>query len=374
VLAACVVNARGEVVRADFGSNNVLWRMRHGPHVVETEITPDASNFNGIALRLRQIDPTVRTKPVEIPILKNQTMLGRLRLLISESDIYREIEADAREITRRLWSVVLAFVGVLGLALYLMARLFHRQIHLLQENEKLDRMAYVGTLASGLAHEIRNPLNAMSVNLSVAEEELAASNGAVSPTAGRALGLLRREIGRLNRTVGSFMEFAHPSVERRERTRLRPLVNEVLDLLQPQIEESGTEVEVDVPEDAELLADFSGLRQVLYNVILNAIQAMSGAGKEDGPPRRLSIGGRRESAQWLLWVEDTGPGIPAGDEDRIFEVFHSTKAAGSGFGLSIARAIIASHDGDIRPRRREEGGLRIEITLPETGPRAARRA
>ena len=125
-------------------------------------------------------------------------------------------------------------------------------------------------------------------------------------------------------------------------------------------------VEVNLPKDAELEADFSGLRQVLYNVVLNAIQAMA-----DSPvdKRRLQIGGRRESAQWFLWVRDTGPGVPEGEEDKVFEVFHSTKAAGSGFGLSIARAIIDSHDGDIRMRRAEGGGSQVEIILPETGRR-----
>ena len=372
VLAACVVNTRGEVVRADFGQNPAIRKVLLSKQGMEAEIAPDPGNFTNITVRLREIDPAFKTRPMEIPIVKGKDLVGRLRLLISESDIYRDIEAASREITRRLWSVLLAFVGVLALALYLMARLFRRQLHLVEENEGLDRMAYVGTLASGLAHEIRNPLNAMSVNLSVAEEEIAVGDAKALDTTRRILDLLRREIGRLNHAVTGFMEFAHPSVGRRERTPLRPLVEEVLELLRPRIEECGATVEVLVPADAELLADFSGLRQVLYNVILNALQAM--AANAEGRERCLTIGGRRESAQWLLWIEDTGPGVPPGEEEKIFEVFHSTKAAGTGLGLSIARAIIVSHDGDIHVARREGGGLRVEVILPEIGQNAWRRS
>ena len=366
VIAACIVDSQGNVVIESFGNNKMAYKLHDGEKELNAEInTPDPSNFTALGIRLRQIDPTLELKPVEVPIMKNEARMGRLRLLISQSDIYNDIEAAARQINRLLWSAQFAFVGVLALALYLMARLFRRQMHLLEENEKLDRMAYVGTLASGLAHEIRNPLNAMSMNVSIAEEEVAADgNGSNSETANRALGMLRREIGRLNRSVTSFMEFAHPAVDRREKTRLRPLIDEVVDLLKPQVEETGTQVEIDISDDTELLADFSGLRQVIYNVVLNAIQAMS-ENRKDGGVNRLIIGGRRESAQWLLWIEDNGPGVSAGDEERIFEVFHSTKAAGSGFGLSIARAVIASHDGEIRAMRGENGGLRIEITLPD---------
>lgn len=141
---------------------------------------------------------------------------------------------------------------------------------------------------------------------------------------------------------------------------------EVLELLQPHLEEGKIRTVVDLPEDTWLEADFSGLRQVLYNVVLNGVQAMTDAGIPE-ESRCLLIGGRRESAQWFLWVEDDGPGIPPEKREKVFEVFETNKAAGSGFGLAIARGIIQSHGGDIRARAGEKGGARIEITLPETG-------
>ena len=360
VMAFVLLDSQGQVVLSDVGHAAEMANLQRDKDGVK--VLMKVGDLESIEVELRRAHPDLRR--VELPVDRLDPARGNMRFLISETGIYREIDSAARSITKHLWSVLLAFTGVLALGLYLMARSFRRQVRLIQDNERLDRMAYVGTLASGLAHEIRNPLNAMAVNLTVAEEEAVAGQEGSSDIIRRALAHIQREVKRLNRSVTHFMEFALPETHRREKVDLRPVIEEVLELLKPQIEESGTPVTLDLPEEAWLEADFSGLRQVLYNVILNALQAM--AGQEPGN-RRLTIGGRRESAQWFLWIDDTGEGIPAGEEKKVFEVFHSTKAAGSGFGLAIARAIIKSHDGEIAARCREQGGTRIEITLPETG-------
>lgn len=363
VMAVCVLDGRGNVVMSGLGTNPDLFQVRKDKDGVLA--TADASDFRKIQVRLRPKHPEMRTVEVKMPE-QGEASGGRIRFLVSESEIYRNMERTSQELTRRLLSVVLAFIGVLALGIYLMSRLLRSHVDVLNRNQQLDRMAYVGTLASGLAHEIRNPLNAMAVNLDVADEEVAAGEEGSADMVRRSLGIIRREVNRLNRSLTGFMAFAHPEAGRRDRTALRPVVDEVLDLLSPQVADAGVEVEVELPQDAELRADFSGLRQVLYNVVLNAVQAMS---EQEAGPRFLRIGGRRESAQWFLWIEDTGPGVPEGSEQKVFEVFHTTKAAGSGFGLSIARAIIESHDGDIRMVRSRQGGSRVEIILPETGKR-----
>jgi signal transduction histidine kinase len=360
LVAFCLLDPQGNVILSDVGHTAEMISLQKNNDGVKASLS--VKDLDSIEVQLRRTHPELRR--AELPVDRQDATKGNMQFLISETGSYKEIDSAARSITKHLWSVLLAFTGVLALGLYLMARSFRRQLRLLQENERLDRMAYVGTLASGLAHEIRNPLNAMAVNLTVAEEEAAAGQEGSGDVIRRALDYIQKEVNRLNRSVTHFMEFALPETHRREEMDLRPLVEEVLELLKPQIKESGVQVTVDLPEEARLEADFSGLRQVLYNVVLNAVQAMSG--QEPGE-RRLSIGGRRESAQWFLWIDDTGEGIPAGEEKKVFEVFHSTKAAGSGFGLAIARAIIKSHDGEIAARRREQGGTRIEITLPETG-------
>jgi signal transduction histidine kinase len=364
VMAVCVLDSEGNVVLTDTGAKPELLDLVKDEKGVEASF--DLGDFNSIRVRLKEHHPSLRE--VKVPIVKDNIVMGNMLFLVSESNIYKDIQSAAMEIRRRLYSVLMAFIGVLSLGLYLTGRLFRRQMRLRADNERLDRMAYVGTLAAGLAHEIRNPLNAMSVNLAVAREELEAGEQGSSEIARRALELIQRETGRLDQSMTSFMQFARPDANRHDSVELRLVLREVLELLRPQIEDYGIELAMDLPEETRLRGDFSGLRQVLYNVALNAIQAM-GAQAREGRPRRLVIGGRRESAQWFIWIEDSGPGIPVGHEEKIFEVFHSTKAAGSGFGLAIARAIMESHEGGIVARRVEGGGTRIEITLPETSRR-----
>lgn len=371
VVAMAVLDPEGNVVYTAVNRDSEVLRVARNDDGTSLTLDTRGRDVSSIGVELLHKTPGLRSVEREFPIQADGHLLGRLRFLISDSPIYRDIEATGREITGRLRSVVLAFTGVLALGFYLIARLVRRQMHLLADNEKLDRMAYVGTLASGLAHEIRNPLNAMAMNLAVAEEELGAGAEGSAETARQAAALIRREIERMNRSVTGFLAFARPEAHRLQATDLKALMEEVLELLGPQIAASDATVEVDLPEHARLEADFSGLRQVLYNTLLNALQAVA-APENAGRPRRVSVGGRRESAQWLLWVEDTGPGIPPGDEAKVFEAFHTTKAGGSGFGLSIARAIVESHDGDIAARRTPKGGTRIEITLPETAPERLR--
>lgn len=364
-MAVCLMDTSGEVLLAEMGEEAGRIDLERDAEGFSAEIDP--SDFKSIRLHFQRSNPELKTTEIGVDLRRGNELLGELKFLVSRSDIYKNIESASREIARRLWGVVLAFIGVLALGFYLMGRLFRRQVALLEANERLDRMAYLGTLASGLAHEIRNPLNAMSVNLAVAREELdengLATPGDEKPLVHEALESLDEEVQRLNRSVTSFMEFARPSELRSGPLRLRALVDEVLELLEPRIREAGASVALALPEEDRLDADFSGLRQVLYNVVLNALEAAPGG--------RIEIGARRESAQWFVWIEDEGPGIEPGHEEHIFEVFHTTKAAGSGFGLSIARGIVEAHGGSIQARRRDTGGLRMEIVLPETGGRAS---
>ena len=365
-LAVRVVNEKREVVMTTVDGADIQISIENE---LDEEGKPLPLDFHKIQLHLKQKNPELRTVPLEIPIHRGKQLIGYLDFLVQESAIGREIETTGQQIGRLLWSLVFAFVSVLALGIYLVMLLSRRQVHLLAENEKLGRMAYVGTLASGLAHEIRNPLNAISVNLSVAREELDADDPQSPELLREAMGFMGREVERLNQSMTSFLAFARPEKVKVQTTDLRVVTDEILTLLSPQIQSANVRVVMELPSPAEVQADFSGLRQVLYNVILNAIQAMTEKTVPEGqtqPERVLTIGARRESAQWLLWVEDTGPGIPPGEEQRIFEAFHTTKPAGSGFGLSIARAIIDSHGGDILARRAAGGGARIEITLPET--------
>ncbi len=365
ILAVCLLDAQGRILSTGVDKKSDALSILESEDGTVVEVDP--SSLKSLRVAIRKTKPHLQPVEREFSIGQGPNIAGRMRFLIADSSMLRDLQATGSEITRRLWSVTLAFVGVLALGLYMVTRLAKREVALMEENEKLDRMAYVGTLASGLAHEIRNPLNAMSISLQVAQEDIEEATNERSPLTAQALTRIEREMQRLNQSVTSFLAFARPESSRQQEADLRDILDEVLELLNPAIEESGIDLQIELPdENATLKADFSGLRQVLYNIMLNAIQALS---SPRGPARKLRqmrVGGRRESAQWRLWVEDNGTGIQPGMENRIFEAFHTTKAGGSGFGLSIAKAVIDSHDGDITAHNLDTGGTRIEIILPET--------
>ncbi len=365
IMAVCLLDAQGRILSTGVDKKSKAFSILESESGTVVDVDP--SDLKSLRVAIRKTKPHLQPMEREFSIGQGPNIAGRMRFLFTDSSMLRDLQATGSEITRRLWSVTLAFVGVLAMGLYMVTRMARREVTLMEENEKLDRMAYVGTLASGLAHEIRNPLNAMSISLQVAQEDMENIGDGYSPLASQALARIEREMQRLNQSVTSFLAFARPESSRQQETDLREILDEVLELLNPAIEEGGIALQIELDEENTMLkADFSGLRQVLYNVMLNAIQALASPQGPTRKHRRLRVGGRRESAQWRLWVEDNGPGILPGMEERIFEAFHTTKAGGSGFGLSIAKAVVDSHDGDITAHSLDTGGTRVEIILPET--------
>ena len=219
-------------------------------------------------------------------------------------------------------------------------------------------MAYVGTLASGLAHEIRNPLNAMNVNLAVINEEIEEQP---SETAKRRKGViesLQRQISQLNTTLTNFLRFALPAKIQIAKINLIELLRDTLALLEPEMRQKGIRYELQAPETCDLPADPNALRQVFMNVLLNAIQALTRGEKH------IDINVDVHDRLCRVAIADTGEGIPEEQLESIFEVFHSTKPGGSGFGLAIARRIVSDHGGRIWAENVDGSGARIVIELP----------
>ncbi|GEM_PF-641394 len=282
-----------------------------------------------------------RTPLLMAPLDEKESPRLQVAMAIRDSATFRQIEQAGNRITQRVTlmasllslALILAFVAV-----YLLVK---GQTRLIQENETLNRMAYVGTLAGGLAHEIRNPLNAMSVNLGVVQEDLEDPRPDSEPRVRQIVGRLLHEVDELNQTVTDFMAYAIPRSSERELVEPAAIVQNVLDSLEEQIASRGVRVDTQLETAIEIEADATGLRQVFYNLLMNAIEAMTGA------LRKLTIRSWREGNMLCMDFSDTGEGIPAEDWEKIFEPFHSAKARGSGFGLPIARRIVREHGGRI---------------------------
>jgi signal transduction histidine kinase len=225
---------------------------------------------------------------------------------------------------------------------------------MLRRTLRAERLAAVGTLAAGLAHEIRNPLNSATLQLDVLCRRL--DRGETKPDALRPVAdLVRDEIKRLERLVNDFLAFVTPRPLDLKRTELAELCRSVCTFVHPEAEAAGVACVTDLEEQLPpLAADPERLRQVLLNLVRNAIEAMPEGGT-------LTLRARAAGEMVEIEVEDTGVGFA--DEAPIFDAFFTTKAQGTGLGLTIVHRIINDHGGTVRVRSRP-GSTCFTLALP----------
>ena len=277
----------------------------------------------------------------------------------------------AHVIPKLAWGGVV-FVLMLVLAFFHVVRLIDRTRRVEAEAAEQARLAEVGTMAAGLAHEIRNPLNAVNMNLQLFEEELqpvlaGAGSGALAalpdaavPSAGP-LHAVRGEIDRLSSLVTDFLAYARPQEPRREPRRMDEVVRECVELFRPMAEGAGVELSADLGVgDKESLVDAAMIKQALTNVLVNAIDVVPQPGGHVRVQTRCRPGGCE------IHVADDGPGVPE-DTEPLFRVFHSTKRGGFGLGLAISRSRVEKHGGTLTAENRPQGGAEFVITIPKDG-------
>jgi PAS domain S-box-containing protein len=224
----------------------------------------------------------------------------------------------------------------------------------LRQNEKL---AAVGTLAAGLAHEIRNPLNGAQLHLTFLERGLKRAHVDDHDTLD-AVRVVGDEIHRLGELVSEFLDFARPKPLEKKTHSLRALCERVLQLVAPAADAGNTTVSLDFPgSELEIEVDAAKVEQVLLNVLHNAIES---TGPTGGGAVTLRV--RRQPRRALIEVEDDGPGLPNA-EAPIFDAFFSTKPQGTGLGLAIAHRIVTDHGGTIDVSS-HPGSTVFRITLP----------
>lgn len=221
-------------------------------------------------------------------------------------------------------------------------------------------------LAAGLAHEIKNPLSTMAINLTLMEEELGGarrSPGApeLSPRDKRLekrVSQLQREVHRLEAIVDDFLRFARGGAINRAPADLVALVRETLDFVEPEDRAQAIRHHVELPLSLPLvMLDTGAFRQALLNLLVNARQAMPSGGE-------LIVRLKREGNYAELSITDTGVGMSAEELERCFEVYFSTKKHGTGLGLSTTRRIIEQHEGVITVVSEKGRGTNFSIVLP----------
>ncbi len=242
-----------------------------------------------------------------------------------------------------------------------------RQVRLHGEKRELSRraqmaekLAAVGTLTAGLSHEIRNPLNAAALQLTVLERRVQRLPRGEQPSLLEPLHLVRDEIRRLDHILEDFLQFARPRLFRPRMVEVVPVLTKVLDFLRGEAERRGIRIERHFDGSPAIAGDEERLRQVVMNLALNALEATP-----DGGWLRASCGAADEPGMVEIGVEDSGPGVPEEMRSRVFEPFFTTKAKGSGLGLPIVHAIVQQHGGAVSVEDAREGGARFVVRLPQ---------
>ncbi|MGB5694751.1 MAG: ATP-binding protein [Polyangiales bacterium] len=249
---------------------------------------------------------------------------------------------------------------LLGLATQVAVAVENSELY--HQMKEKDRLAALGEMAAGLAHEIRNPLGSIKASAQYLSETS-------DPEAeGREfLDIIVDEVDRLNRVVSSFLDYARPGHTDPEPISVSSAVQLTLQLLRPECDSAGVDLHVTMePDLPKARIDVERLRQVLINLIQNAVQAMTRGGSihvEARAQDRFRIGGG--PGRWVqISVRDTGPGIPPGLLGNLFVPFVTTKQQGTGLGLAISQRIVSEAGGRIDVRSREGFGTTFLVLLP----------
>lgn len=218
-----------------------------------------------------------------------------------------------------------------------------------------ERLAALGRITAGVAHEVKNPLNSMRLWLENLKESLPEDSDAGSR---QAVQVLDKEIDRLDAVVKRFLDFTRPMDVRLESTHLAEILREVLEIAHPQLQKAHVQVAQLLPIDVpEVYVDRALLKQAVLNLVLNAAEAMP-----DGGQLRLMLSRRGEVAE--ITVADTGRGIPPENKQKIFQLFFTTRPGGSGIGLASTFRIIQLHNGSIDFTSEVGRGTTFRIELP----------
>ena len=327
---------------------------------------------DGAAAQAVEREVTVAGRPVlefAGPITLGSSATGQLRLGLRLDDLRH---AERRVLVR----LVVSLAAALLLSLLALGTVWLRQAystltekHALAEAalRRRDRLSAMGELASTVAHEVRNPLNAIAMSGQRLRREFLGGAVAVAESdraeLEQLLGVLEGETRRINAIVQQFLAFARPPKLAPRETDLAALVGAAAEAMRPIASNRTVSLEVDVAGAGQALVDPDQLRTALDNLARNAIDATPAGG-------RVRIAARSDAKEHAIDVSDTGAGIAPEDLPRIFDLYFTTKPEGTGIGLAVTQQIISAHGGTIEVDSSAGAGTRMTIRLPRTAGEA----
>lgn len=256
-----------------------------------------------------------------------------------------------------LWGMIYGLLGALVIAGAGAGWAYRRFVTLERRARQSERLAELGTLTGGLAHELKNPLSTISLNLQLLCEDLPADDPA-NGRIGKRVATVQREASRLKDILDDFLRYGGKMELDRRPTDLNDLCEDLVDFFTPQAQLQRVTLRLKTAAQP-VLADVDPrlIKQAVLNLMINALQAMSGAGE-----MMLVV---TRTAQWaVIDVIDTGGGIPEDVKEMIFAAYYTTKKAGTGLGLAMTRRIVDEHGGQITFRSEPGKGTDFVLQLP----------
>ncbi len=218
--------------------------------------------------------------------------------------------------------------------------------------ERAHKLSMIGQMAAGIAHEIKNPLASVKGAF-----EILYKGETTAEEKKEFQDIVFKEIKRIDCTVSEFLEFARPREFDIKRIDINASLNNVIKQMRQQVESAGLNIETDIKDEIHVLADEQKIRQVIINLVLNAIDASPSNGT-------IKISSRIDNFKAYIVFADEGAGITEDDQGKIYEPFYTTKAKGTGLGLTIIKSIIDRHGGLIEAESPNGKGARFTIILP----------
>ena len=244
---------------------------------------------------------------------------------------------------------------------------FNYMVRKLQEEKRLEErlreaehLSALGQLARGIAHEIRNPLNYISLSIDHLKEKYYPANDAQKKNFENLISSMKQEVHRLDKLVSDFLDYGKPLRLSLQPVDTKQLLAHIVEIIKAKADTEHIEIIENYDFLPELMLDFDLMKTCLFNIVTNAFQAMP----EGGTLTFKTVSG---NGKFNLQITDTGTGVPQENLERIFEPFFTTKSNGLGLGLAITKRVIEEHGGKIDIRSSEGMGSEVSITFPLAG-------
>ncbi len=253
---------------------------------------------------------------------------------------------------------IVSIIIFIPLAFFYIRRAIETTRELEKRAMNSERLAFIGTLAGGLAHEIKNPLSTLNINLQLLKEDMQGETGENSRKISIKVQALQKEVQRLEAILNDFLRFARGQKLELKDHNINEIVDEVIDFVTPEVKQKNILILKSYDTDLPLCrVDSNLIKQAILNVVINAEQAMENGGE-------LMIRTTRNKKHVQIDITDTGTGVPKDILNKIFQVYFSTKKTGTGLGLPTTKRIIEEHKGTISVQSEEGKGTNFSIKLP----------